>query len=753
MLAIPPLLSAIAQGLTRVSGQLAAGDGIWTASRDDDLGPPAYRELLRLITNSPLLGPTVRDALVSDARAVLGGGDDAVMPSTVIGPLLAPSAGRNRFDLSPKATRLQSSLAVMNGFAFMHARSALTALPELKPGLVRWDQRMLEMAVAMTGEHALFLVRDLPTIPEPLRPGIRAIARDQLVASVFDLADRAQIALPPDMPGGAREAELAAMAASTAAAAPLFRRLSDGLRQADDPVSAERLMAALETQAVAVLDRAAALLDANPIYQPPTTNLAEWYTGGMDVPKLYEELDMAAVNAILTQERLAIAGLLHDVVEPILTVVSGEEMAWARGQPSVRMWSGIAEDLDVSGQRRPNGSLAALEQFISVDLPALKPGVCPPTLAWSGTGNWFAAQLAKLRDGLAKQCGLAASNLATTSYQQIQQSFQTYLAGRYPFAPLSEASSGPYAGANDIAMFYRDFDAQAGGLIEAFTGTIGVSRGHQDAAQFIETMRQLRAVLAPLAGLGGATEPGLLLEPRFRALPSRENADEEVIEERLTVAGVASDDVKHRPLIWHTSDPISVSFRWALNAQHLPVTISNAIHPSVNGGTVTASYDHPWALVTLVRQHRASPAEWLADPGQASQMLAFEIPMTRANGKPSDDPPARLFIDLAIRQPPLPAGAAAAPAAERLPLPDFPAEAPPFFAVRSGVGGFQSPSQGRSRRPTHLAEAPAFLAPTVIQPPQAGAGEAKPAETSATLTIPAVKRSVVTDKAVQGTVE
>jgi hypothetical protein len=651
----------------------------------------------------------VRDALVSDARAIVGDADAAAFPSAMIGPLVSPSTvigplvfpsgaigplvlpapGRNRLDLSPPALALQTGLTTLIGRPFMHPAASP---PDLRPGLVRWDIHQLEQAVAMTGDYALLLARDLPALPEAARPGIRAIARDRLLSSVFDAVAQAQLGLPPDTPGGARGPELKAMAASSVAAAPLFRRLADALRQANDPAAADRLTNALMSQSVAVLDRATVLLDAQPAYQPPDGNLSDWFMTGVDVARLYGQIDLASVGALLDQQRAEIALLLRDVTNPELSVLGGPNMPNAKGKASVRLWSDIAADLDEAGQKRPAGSLAALEKFIETDLPSLKPGECPPAHAWSGSGNWFSGQLGHLRDHLARQCGLAFSTLALNAYQQVQQAFQVNLAGRYPFA--SSAQAHP-AHAQDIAAFYRIFDAQGGGAGAGLGETLAaITPAQPEPARFIATMQRLRPALAAVAGLDGGD--GLVrLETRFRPLPAREAGADEVIEARLQVGGIASDDAKHRPVVWRLGDPIQIAFRWALNAPHLPVTIKDAPHATTQGGLTTASYDDPWALVTLIRSQRPSPADWVPDGERGRDMLAFDIPTTLADGKPALDQAARLFIELTLRPPPgaRPAAAsgAAEPLADHLELNDIPTEAPPVSiaqpaAVRATPG-------------------------------------------------------------------
>jgi hypothetical protein len=187
--------------------------------------------------------------------------------------------------------------------------------------------------------------------------------------------------------------------------------------------------------------------------------------------------------------------------------------------------------------------------------------------------------------------------------------------------------------------------------------------------QFVDTMRRMRLVLAPLAGLDGQPDPGLWLEPRFRALPNRDQGGSEVIGWQLQTADATSEDPSHKPVLYRLGDRLKIGLRWAQNAPHQPVSITNALRGDLTDRTVTAIYDDPWALVTLIRQHRPDLADWTPGPGRIPHMLAFTVPTSPAGEQRLADTQSRLFIELALRAAPAVAGG-------RLMLPDFPTAAP-----------------------------------------------------------------------------
>src|SRR6202012_4230949 len=89
--------------------------------------------------------------------------------------------------------------------------------------------------------------------------------------------------------------------------------------------------------------------------------------------------------------------------------------------------------------------------------------------------------------------------------------------------------------------------------------------------EFIEAMTKGRAFLKPIVGLDDTAEPGVTIEPHFRALTNRERGGEEIIQWQMSVRDdIADQTMTGKTLTWKPRDPITVSFRWASNAPRVP---------------------------------------------------------------------------------------------------------------------------------------------------------------------------------------
>ena len=188
----------------------------------------------------------------------------------------------------------------------------------------------------------------------------------------------------------------------------------------------------------------------------------------------------------------------------------------------------------------------------------------------------------------------------------------------------------------------------------------------------------------------GSAEAGLFLTPQVRVLQAHENGANEVIEWRLVSGALANNDPQRRPLTWRVGEPVRFSFRWAQNAPRVPITGGQANRLEVRDRTVTFRYNDPWALITLITQNRPRSSEWTPGPGRPPHVLAFEVPTAMADGSPSEEPPARFFVDLALRAAPGGQG-------ERLGFLGLPRTAP--------SAGLLGPE--RTQRPTPAAQRPA----------------------------------------------
>ncbi len=596
------------------------------------VGGAEFAALMRVVTESRLLGPTVRDAVLRAAEER----PDAPARGTVLaigtGPLLVAAPERNRLEPSAGAAQLETQLAALAARAFMHPvpGDPMVATPA---GLFRWAVPGLEAAAALAEDHALFELRDLPAVPEPLRPGVQRAAAERLAASLASALARAQLPAEPR--------NLAPVAEATRMAQPVLVRLLAALRAAGATEEAARLAEATSQQAQRVLNAAWAQLEAGAAYQPPASGRLVWVEGRLDPAALYLLSDAALLPARLGREREKLLALAA-VARPMLGVLDSPELG--RTPPAIaERWRAVIAELDRASQGRP-GSLAALERLIGEEIPAITAEACAD-LAARGGGDWFVEQAIRVRGRLRALCRRETGTRGAGAWATLEESFTRLLAGRYPFAPIEQAQRGPYATAEQVAAFYAEFDAQAEAALAALPSDRALA---ERARHFIETMRQARGFLTPLLGLGGAA-PGVALTPHFRALPDRAVGNDAIIEWRVSGRSASTGTMSARqPVPWRVGEPLSLSLRWARNAPVQPVQVLPE-GPRATAGTVTVAARDPWALVTLVRRLAPSATDWQPGPGDPGPILG--LAMQTAEGDAPSAPlaaTARAFTSLAV---------------------------------------------------------------------------------------------------------
>jgi type VI secretion system protein ImpL len=598
---------------------------------DGNLGGSEYRALLRVVSESRLLGPPARDAVLRASESAQFDTAATTVSAIGVGPLLVPAPDRNRMEPAAPASRLEAQLTALVARPFLQATPPPVEV--VGPGLFRWQIPALEAAVVLADDQALFQLRDLPDFPEPLRPALLAASQQALSAALLDAVERAQ--LP------AAGQDLAAVADQARAAHPVLLRLVTALRGSGAAADSQQLARAVAQQAQRLLEAAWTQLEDQAAYLPPRSGQLAWIDGKLDQAALYGLPDAALLPALLGREREKLRRL-SDLAQPMLAVLTAPEMGELTPPAIAARWRGVVEEVQRSGQGRP-GSLAGLERLIGQDIGALTPASCAE-LAVRGGGDWFADQAVRVLARLRGLCRQATQTLANGAWDGISTAFERLLAGRYPFAPLAAAERGPHASAGQVAEFYAVFDAQAAAALAALPAD---PRLADRTRHFIQAMQQAREVLKPLVGLDGVP-PGLLLTPSFRALPEREQGGEAIIEWRLAGRSIATGTMSgQRPVPWRIGDPLVLSLRWARNAPVQPVQVLPR-GPRAEAGTITLAARDPWALVTLVRRLAPPSSEWQQGPGETGPMLAISVQTAGDGEPPRTAPPARVFTSLGI---------------------------------------------------------------------------------------------------------
>ncbi|MFC7538659.1 hypothetical protein ACFQU2_03295 [Siccirubricoccus deserti] len=616
------------------------------------LGGSEFQALLRVVSDSRLLGPTVRDALLRAAQAPAGAEAAVTVDATGIGPLLVAAPERNRLEPAAAATALQGQFAALLARPFMRA-VAQAAAPAARPALFRWNIPALEAAAALVDDHALFQLRDLPGFPAPLRSAVQRAAEERLAAGL--VAAVAQAQLP------AEGRDLAPVAAAARAAHPVLLRLVVALRAGAAPDDAAALAGMVTQQAQRLLAAGWAQLEAGAGYQPPPSGQLVWTEGKLDPAALYGLADAAMLPALLGRERERLHRLA-ELAQPMLDVLAAPELGEPRLPAIAARWRGLAEELQRASQGRA-GSLAGLERMIGQDLAAVTPGMRRSAGAGRRRlvhrpGGAAACPVAQLVPGAdrhprRRRLGGAGRKLHPAAGRPLP----LRSAVRRRARPACHGGTG----GRILFRFRGPGEGRAGGAAgRSGAGGPGPPLHRTDApgTRPSET----------LLGLDGV-EPGLVLVPRFRALPERETGGDAVIEWRLIGRGVTTGTMSgQRPVPWKLGDPLILSLRWARNAPVQPVQLLPA-GPRAEAGTITVTARDPWALITLARRLAPTAGDWQPGPGDSGPMLALRVQTAEAGEPPRATTPAMVFASLGIT-------AQAAPAGPRLALPSIPTDWP-----------------------------------------------------------------------------
>jgi type VI secretion system protein ImpL len=209
--------------------------------------------------------------------------------------------------------------------------------------------------------------------------------------------------------------------------------------------------------------------------------------------------------------------------------------------------------------------------------------------------------------------------------------------------------------------------------------------------KFIRDVQSIRPLM--LAALDQGTEnaiPRIDVEVTFRTDRPQERGGEKVIDWSFQIGGQEIDFRATNPQgTWQVGAPIMVNFRWAQDAESLPIPDPRKPSLSVSDFTATYSYVGRWSLIRLIKGHSVYQGDYRKISGPRPQVLEFQIPTAFNPECYRGDKPlpierrseeAKVYLRVALKEPgKIIKGAkdnVSAQKATLLSVPIFPVEAP-----------------------------------------------------------------------------
>jgi hypothetical protein len=148
------------------------------------------------------------------------------------------------------------------------------------------------------------------------------------------------------------------------------------------------------------------------------------------------------------------------------------------------------------------------------------------------------------------------------------------------------------------------------------------------ALEFIYRLEEARSFFDPL--LRPVKKKALpagfyFLQPKFRVNRDSEEGANQIIDwEMETPLGKMTNwDAKLKNIKWRLGDPIKFTFRWAKDAQFLPISVRRP-WGKLSDRAETYLFDNTWSLATVLTQFAAIEEDFESVGNRANNTLKFE---------------------------------------------------------------------------------------------------------------------------------
>ncbi len=613
----------------------------------------AYAPLTERIGGSRLLGAEQ----AADFANVHQNGLDtlqSILPdvrSFSVGPMLASEDGRAVLQLAEPVLDTYGVIQTMYRRNFMRG-DRFQPLPSSADAgsAIEWDVRVLEEGLDLVADYDAFESDDLPRAPRALHPMFRTAGAERLERAVNDRIASAMVRPRGRATSGVQseEALRRAVAAFDEASGPLSEIVAtyDELGLEDSYLD---LLDLTVGHAFSLIEEADSLFTAASLYVPQGGGFSWWDGDAGLALEAFRARDVFELQDVLAQQRGRVQIIASGYVKPLTEYLGSLEVRLSeREQSLLGKWQRIVEELTKYELQQADNTVAELERFITGPMMDVGFANCGSVLddaqAQRRSSDFFLDRVSRLTRDIRAQCLQLAGVEAQTAYSAIADSFEDNLAGRYPFTLTPFEPDMREVTPRDLRTFFALYDRQVEGARLALDQATDLGFERDRALEFLTRMDGVRAFFDPwLSAATPEDSPVFDMAVSFRVNRAREVGAEQVIEWRMSSG---SDTVSLRQndgaVRWGLGEPIDLRFRWAENSNLIPAVASDRPQVRVEGRTVTVTYDNIWALIDLIRRHRAGSENFADFVDPRPHTLLFELPTRPEQGGTIEQ--ARLFL-------------------------------------------------------------------------------------------------------------
>jgi type VI secretion system protein ImpL len=587
----------------------------------------------------------------------------------------------NPIGLSAGSKQLQLALDNLLNLPFMATPvEPRPILVTLEPGRrLIWRNEPLREALRLHGLYTQFVRDGLRGSSDALTSALSRVALEQLTRHVQDLITQSQVFQSRTATAGGTAAEDETLPDVNAFrdAEESLVQLADGFNSLGQVYIHNAVLRVMVLQAynlLTVLERRLTDQSAYSIKE------GAWTGKGSISLAMFDVANTPALAEHLNAERDRIKFLVQQA-EPLALFLTQYMPVRAETQTQlIAKWQRLVDDFHQYESKSPASTLAALEGFINTGVDKIAENSCREESALDSRPDFFVQVRNRLQLRITERCRDVVATTVCTSYTRIANLFNEKLAGQYPFAPLAATRTQQEARPDDVAAFYKVFDANAAAALASLDDETRFGEVAPRARQFLAQLKDLRPFVVFTTPETEKELPFTLdFTPRFRVNRANESAGNQIIEWTLQVGGqiYTNRDPEHAGR-WRPGNPIRLSLRWANDSMYAPVADGQP-NLVIRGRNAFFEFTSGWALISFLQRLQAPPSE-LVQSGDAQPYTlrlrvktALDSKWPTAEGNPPESS-STVYLNVRI----MPAGTKAP-----VPLTAIPTSAPSLGAACS----------------------------------------------------------------------
>ncbi|NHZ66142.1 type VI secretion system protein [Massilia genomosp. 1] len=520
-------------------------------------------------------------------------------------------------------------------------------------GPLTWNTEQINAAQVLLADLQAYEAKELIEAPPSFQIALRKLARLQAGAMIDHHLALSVIETP---------GEMRLRALNFDDAQKWMTPLLAGMRQLEIKPAAQHWQSVMDTQAMALLTELKGAVDDRGLYLPDPGTVGNWDGTPAGAAAAFGlRGDDGAIREYLDAQLRVVAELASASNGARAWLAKKELMAGSQAQAMLSEWRRIDDELAKHAAKVPTGSLARLEKWFTEDLGKLDIVDCAERLPPIGHAqpDFFQHRMSKVAKLFGLRCYALEVPQARRSYGLIAAHFNRHLWNRYPFSAARAAAPADPAQVRRMLQLLDANMKTAGTLLKRRTDPASAA-----ALAFIDRLAAVQPILAAMLTedpAGGFA--ALDLWTQFRVNREHEKGGDQIIAWTIKINDSATTIDARTALSWRMADKIAMDLRWAKDSDLFPAGASTG------NPTITWSYDTPWALLHLLREHAAPQSELPEREAQPPNVLRFKVATL---DKKSDNvgKEANIYARLEV---------AVHGKTERLSVPAFPTDAAPVL--------------------------------------------------------------------------